>query len=99
MTTSESIPCPEYPFETIWRFIKRTGSVFLQIEEAPVLEVRTGFTKKEVGVEKIIRFIEEEREVTRVCLGCWSNDSSCDEKDTRILHDALIKYIENVYKK
>jgi len=97
VTTSEPISNPEYPFETIWRFIYRFGSVFLQIDKAPMMEVRTGFTKKGAGVEKIIRFMAEEREVSRVCPCCWGHDRSCDGKDIRILHDTLIKYIETIY--
>ena len=99
MTTSESISCPEYPFETVWRFINRIDSVFLQIDKTPLMEAKTGFTKNESGIEKIIRFIDEENEVTRVCPDCWGHDSSCNGKDTRILPAALIKYIENVYNK
>ena len=97
VTIRESIPCSEYSFEEVWRFINRIGGVFLQIEEASLMEVKTGFIKNEDDVEKIIRFIDEEREVSRVCPGCWSNEYGCNGVDIRIFHDALAKYIENIY--
>jgi hypothetical protein len=84
-------------FEQVWRFLNRYGSIYPQIDEDPVMDVKTGFTKTEKHLTKIIRFTAGEKEVTRICASCWAENVCCDGKPIKPFRDALIEHIENAY--
>jgi len=87
---------PKYTFEEAWRFLYRYGIIYLQVEDGPMVEVRTGVTKTDTGLRNIIRFLVEEEEVLRVFSRCWDTNEDC-EAEIDEYRDALIKYIDTAY--
>jgi hypothetical protein len=57
---------PRYTFEEAWRFLNRYGTAYLQFDDEPLIEVRTGVTKTEDGIRNIIRLFLVDEEILRV---------------------------------
>ena len=77
-------------YEEIWRKLDHIGPIVIDSG----VEVRTGFTEEAGRVKKIIRFIDEEKELARVCGDCWGLDLSCNGELIGSFKEELIRVIE-----
>lgn len=50
-----------HSFEEVWRYLNSHGSAYITLESGKQVIARTGFTKKDNMVKKIIRFQFEEK--------------------------------------
>ncbi|MCW4012926.1 MAG: hypothetical protein NWF07_08030 [Candidatus Bathyarchaeota archaeon] len=87
---------PKYTFEEAWRFLYRYGTIYLQLNDGPLVEVKTGVTKTDTGLKNIIRFLEDKDEVLRIFGRCWDTHEDCEEEIDGY-RDALISYIDTAY--
>jgi hypothetical protein len=87
---------PKYTFEEAWRFLYRYGIIYLQSDEGPLIEVKTGVTKTDAGLRNIIRFLVDEEEILRIFNRCWDAREDC-ETEIEEYREALINYIDTAY--
>lgn len=84
----------DYSFEEAWLFLERYGGVYLEVGEMGSIELRSGFTKENGMVKKIIRVISDDWE-NRFDAGSWGREH--DVVDTLLLREKLSRYLDTVY--